>query len=74
VSSVKLSYTLDDGATWRPIPGPITGSPADWTIPTVTKPKTRCKVKLALKCSSGKTIGSDTSDWNFTIEPAVADP
>jgi hypothetical protein len=38
-------------------------------FPQVNKVKTRCRVKLVLKDSSGKTIGADTSDWVFTIEP-----
>lgn len=40
-----------------------------WTVPEVTKTKTKCKVKVVLKDAFGKTIGVDVSDNNFSIQP-----
>jgi hypothetical protein len=31
--------------------------------------QTKCKVKVMLKDGKGKTVGEDTSDANFTIQP-----
>jgi hypothetical protein len=81
VASIKLYYTMNNGTTWKPITtlkpiatvATITGIlwPAveyEWTtIPTVTAPKTKCKVKIVLKSSTGATLGSDVSDAVFTI-------
>jgi hypothetical protein len=71
VMKVKLLYTKNGGATWKPITT-ITGSNPesfDWTVPTVTKEKTNCKVKVVLKDISGITVGKDVSDSSFTIQP-----
>ena len=74
VKRVQLSYTLDNGATWRPID--TTGDPSDdgrflWTVPGVTTEKDRCRVKIVLKDASGKTLGSDGSDGVFTVQPGL---
>jgi hypothetical protein len=69
--SVKLYCTTNGGTTWKEIDPAVaktdTGS-YDWTVPAVTTPRTKCKVKVVLKDSAGKTVGSDTSDANFTIQ------
>jgi hypothetical protein len=69
VASIKLYYTKNNGTTWTPIE--TLAGPAveyEWTtIPTVTTPKTKCKVKIVLKSSTGATLGSDVSDAVFTI-------
>lgn len=72
VSAVQLKYTLNNGVTWKPVPGmPISGNPGsfEWTPPTVAKTKKNCKIKVILKDASGRTIGSDTSDAAFAISP-----
>jgi len=68
VTSVKLSYTTNGGLTWKAIGTPITGNPGSysWTVPTFTKPKTKCRVKVDLYSGTMK-VGSDTSDYFFTI-------
>jgi hypothetical protein len=40
-----------------------------WKVPSVTKDKTRCKVKVVLKDAVGNSVGSDMSDNIFTILP-----
>ena len=68
VNSVKLYYTLDNGLTWKPITT-LPGNPGSysWPVPPVAKDKTKCKVKVVLKDGTGKVVGSDTSDFTFTI-------
>jgi hypothetical protein len=51
------------------------GDPSDdrsfiWTVPPVTKAKTKCKVKIVLKDINDRTVGSDVSDGFFTILPS----
>jgi hypothetical protein len=70
---VQLSYTLDNGVTWKTIN--TTGDSSDdgsflWNVPEVAEEKNNCKVKIVLKDASGKTLGSDVSDGVFTIQPA----
>jgi hypothetical protein len=69
VASVTLSYTLD-GTNWKKITT-LAGNPGNhlWTVPGVTTPKTKCKVKVVLKNGAGETIGNDISDGPFTIQP-----
>ena len=74
VDHVQLSYTRDNGATWKVIN--TTADPSDdgsflWTVPIVTREKKNCKVKIVLKSASGKTLGSDVSDGVFKILPAL---
>jgi hypothetical protein len=71
VASVKLFYTLNGGTTWKPVTTPLAGNPGgySWTVPGVSAPKTKCKVKVVLRNSAGATIGSDVSDALFTIQP-----
>jgi hypothetical protein len=68
VTGVKLSYTTNGGLTWKAIGSPITANPGSysWTVPTFTKAKTKCKVKVDLYSGATK-VGSDTSDYFFTI-------
>jgi hypothetical protein len=70
VNRVKLSYTLNDGMTWKSITT-LSGNPGifDWTLPTVRSLKTKCKVKVVLRDGSGDNVGSDVSDAYFTISP-----
>jgi hypothetical protein len=71
VAEVRLYYTKNNGITWLPITT-ITGSNPetyDWIVPPLPKTKTNCKVKVALKDIAEKSIGNDTSDYVFTIQP-----
>lgn len=73
VNRVQLSYTLDNGVTWKAIN--TKADPSDdgsflWTVPDVAKEKDNCKLKIILKDASGMTLGSDVSDGVFTIQPA----
>ena len=72
VDRVNLTYTINGGATWKPISLPLTGNPEmyDWKIPSVANRKTKCKVKVVLKDKVGNIVGTDASDGLFTIEPA----
>jgi hypothetical protein len=70
ITNVLLSYTLHGGTTWKSIttlPGGSSSHP--WSVPKVTKAKTKCKVKVVLKDARGVTRGSDTSDSYFTVAP-----
>jgi len=72
VARVILKYTKNDGNTWKKI-ATLDGNPGSydgWTVPDVPKTKSKCKVKVVLKDARGNTVGSDTSDSSFTIEPA----
>jgi hypothetical protein len=71
IEKVKLFYTRDNGLSWLPITT-ITGSNPgtyDWIVPPMTKTKKNCRVKIALRDSDGKSIGSDMSNNVFTIQP-----
>jgi C1A family cysteine protease len=69
VAKVKLSYTKNGGTTWNLITKFVGENPGhySWTLPTVTTTKTNCKVKVELKDAVDNTIGSDVSDYFFTI-------
>ena len=58
VASVKLYYSINGGASWKPI---------QTVVPNVSS--SNCKVKVVLKDAFGKTVGSDVSDGVFTIQP-----
>jgi hypothetical protein len=69
VESIKLYYTKNNGTTWTLITA-LAGDETsyEWTsVPTVTTPKTKCKVKVVLRDASGTSLGSDGSDDYFTI-------
>jgi hypothetical protein len=75
VTSVIRYLTLDGGVTWTKVDtlgAPFTepGSHTQTTtLPGVTRKKAKVKVKIVLKAESRATVGSDTSDGFFTIEP-----
>ncbi len=73
VYEVQLFYSLDNGVTWKNFTAqpPLGSNPGSFqvTLPTVTKTKSKCKVKVVLKDNNGKKMGSDTSNWPFTIHP-----
>jgi predicted outer membrane repeat protein len=69
VRKVILSYTLNNGITWKPIVT-LSGNPGvynEWIVPAKSSPN--CKVKVIVKNASGTVIGSDVSDGVFTIGP-----
>ena len=70
VAQVELFYTKDGGASWEPIKS-LNGSPENynWLVPTVRSAKSESKVKVVLKDADGKTVGADSSDNLFTIQP-----
>jgi hypothetical protein len=70
VAEVNLFYTKDGGVNWYPITT-LTGNAASysWTVPTVTKAKSMCKVKVELRDAYGNILGKDASDSYFTIQP-----
>jgi hypothetical protein len=74
VDHIVLSYTLNDGLTWKKIDA--TADSVDdgsfiWDVPDVANQKDNCKVKIVLKDAFGNTVGSDVSDGVFTIQPAL---
>jgi hypothetical protein len=70
VGDVKLYYSTNGGVTWKLI-NTLGGNPGSyfWTVPSVSKAMNRCRIKLELKDGAAKTIGTDSSDGYFTIEP-----
>jgi hypothetical protein len=69
VHNVRLSYSVDEGVTWKTITSSVTGNPGSyrWTLPTVNKNMTKCKVKVALEDDEANIVGSDVSDASFEI-------
>jgi hypothetical protein len=70
VDHIVLSYTLNNGETWKTIDtsgDPLDDGSFDWPVPSVNGTKEKCKVKIVLKDAQGKTVGSDVSDEKFTI-------
>jgi hypothetical protein len=70
IAKVKLLYTKNNGRTWRLIKK-VLGNPASypWQVPTVSKAKSKCKVKVKLLDQQGNSLGVDTSDGYFSITP-----
>jgi hypothetical protein len=69
VARVELYYTTG-GGIWN-LTTTLVGNPGsyNWTVPSVTTKKTKCKVKIVLKDARGVAVGSDVSDKVFTIMP-----
>ena len=74
VTSVKIEYTIDGGATWILIAEnePNDGS-YPWTIPNT--PSTHCKVRMTITgAADPQSIGdSDDSDgeWTISVAPTI---
>ena len=66
----ELLYSVDKGKSWHPI-ATLTGSfrSYEWTVPSVVKRKTKCKVRVVLKGAEGVTLAKDGSDAYFTVKP-----
>ena len=60
---------MNNGGTWKRITAPLPGNPETygWSVPPVKGKKSKCKIKIVLKDTMGKTVASDTSDATFTI-------
>jgi hypothetical protein len=69
VSSVKLSYSMNGGISWKAIKT-VKGNPGsyNWTVPNVPSLSTGCKVKVELKSRDGSTVGKAVSDGVFSIQ------
>ena len=76
VETVELYYTQNATVTpvpWRWIASFKPGDYPDgypWTVPDLTKKKTKCRVKMVLKDANDYKVGGDVSDHNFTIQPS----
>jgi C1A family cysteine protease len=66
VASYKLSYSLNNGLTWKPIPTD-TGTSTTWTLPLVRKNTTTCRTRV-IGYNGATKVGTDKSDKPFTIE------
>ena len=67
VTTQKLYYSMDGGATWSLIATLDSASRSyDWTVPVLTCNKNRCYVKV-VAYSSSTVVGSDRSAKPFTI-------
>jgi hypothetical protein len=71
VERIKLFLTKDGGATWKLIGPPLAGTLRShpWTVPHVIEIRKKCKIKVELKDSNGRTLGVDASDDFFVINP-----
>jgi hypothetical protein len=69
-TTFKLSYSLDDGTTWKSIKtsAPLTGSSYSWQVPKIGGNKKACRIKVTGYGSSGLKVGNDRSDGPFGIE------
>jgi hypothetical protein len=67
VSSVKVRYSMDGGATWLPAVGTPGPGSFEWDVPTPAKNTTKALVKVIGYNASNVKLGSDTSA-PFTIE------
>ena len=67
VSSVKVRYSLDGGATWLPAVGTPGAGGFDWNVPTPVKNTTKALVKVIGFNATNKKLGADNSD-PFSIE------
>jgi serine protease AprX len=64
----NLFYSIDSGATWGLIDKDITQTTAVWTVPLLSKNKTKCLVRVVGLNQKGKKVRSDKSNHPFTIE------
>jgi hypothetical protein len=68
---IPNQISRNNGNTWQKIFNIVGSNPEtfSWTVPDVSKTKSKCKVKITLKNDNGKTLGIDTADSYFTIQP-----
>jgi hypothetical protein len=58
---VNLSYSTDNGVTWKSIEKYVSGTGYDWIVSRQKNNKTKCLVKVTGFTSKGGIIGSDKS-------------
>jgi hypothetical protein len=68
VSSVKVRYSLDNGATWLPAVGTPGAGSFDWNVPTPVKNRIKALVKVIGFDAANNRLGVDRSDAPFTID------
>jgi hypothetical protein len=70
VANVKVFLTQNGGVTWSLIAA-VPGNPGStgWTVPSVAKPTSKCKMKIDLRDVNGVNVSTDVSDGYFTIQP-----
>jgi len=66
--SVVVKYTLNNGSTWKTAQGTLAPdmSSFSWSVPAVSKPKNKAKVKVTLKVA-GVTVANAVSA-KFTVQ------
>lgn len=65
--SFKLSYSKNNGYTWKTIADSVTGFSYQWSIPQLSKTYKKCKVRVIGYDAKGKRVGHYRSDA-FTIQ------
>ena len=63
----NLSYSIDNGATWKSIVNRTSETSYDWEVPILANNR-KGLVRVTGLSSKGRTIGKDRSDSTFTIE------
>jgi hypothetical protein len=63
----NLSYSTNNGSTWRSIASNVTGSSYSWQVPILTNSQKRCRVRVIGYDSRGVKVGEDRSDSTFAI-------
>jgi C1A family cysteine protease len=65
-TTFNVKYSMDNGVTWKTIANGVSGNNCDWSAPTPSNNKKKCRVKVIGYDGSTK-VGSGISDA-FTIE------
>jgi hypothetical protein len=65
--SFNLSYSIDNGSTWKSIVGRTWGTSYDWEVPVLANNR-KGLIRVTGLNSRRITIGEDRSDSTFTIE------
>jgi hypothetical protein len=65
-TTFNVRYSMDNGSTWKTLPNGVSENSCDWSVPTPSKNKKKCRVRVIGYNGSTK-VGSDISD-TFTIE------
>jgi hypothetical protein len=66
--SFNLSYSEDNGVTWKVIQRSVAGNFYDWRVPKPANNRTKCFVKIVGFDGSGVKVGTDKSNAPFMIE------
>jgi len=64
----KLSYSVDNGLSWKQIESAATGNLYPWQVPTTKRNRKTCLIRVIGYDASNRVVGQDTSDKPFTIE------